>query len=167
MSKSDKRKENIKTFFSSYKFLYSLFGILLVIVLILGILIFNKSREVKKNTANLVFPLLDKGINNSLDIDLYELTLVDDYSFKVSNFRQENVCEKDIEYSITVSNDTNTSIKISLSDSDKNLMKDQKMTKIDGGKLVGNEKNYDIYHVSVLSLDNVKKGDKINIKINS
>jgi len=48
---------------------------------------------------------------------------------------------------------------------DKNLMLDQKATIIEGVSFDSDEKEYDIYHFSVINKKKVKKGDKIHLKI--
>lgn len=160
-------KTKIMEFISSYKFLYSALVILLVIVLILGVVTYKKVSEFNKTTGDMVFPLIEEGAHTAFSLDLFELSKEKDYTIKVSNYRGDNINKNDVNYTIKISNSSDTKVIITKDEDKNNLITDQKECTIEGDKMDKNTKKYTIYHISIDSDSSIKKGDKINIEINS
>ena len=52
-----------KRFVSSYNFLYVTFGLLLVLVILLGVMVFVKGGENSTGKSNIVFSIMEENIN--------------------------------------------------------------------------------------------------------
>ena len=154
-----------KRFVGSYKFLYTAFGVLLLLVVILSCLVFTKKNEIDKTKSNIVFSILETNTNNYLDLELEGL-VGKEYTLKVTNYRKREVNDKEIHYAITVTNDTDVEIEVVKDDSKENLITDQKYSVIEGD-LGKKEKEDTIYTFRVTNSDKLKKGDKIRIEVES
>lgn len=170
--KATKKKNNSKQnpfieFISSYQFLYSSLAILFIIVVILGIMVFNKGREYRNNHANMVFPILEEKVHNSMNIDLNELKKKKRYLIKVTNYRGSKVNQNELSYSLTIHNDTNVSIEMVKGNDTKNLITDQKSSIIEGISLKSKEKQEDVFYIRIIDDSKLKKKDKITIEIDS
>jgi hypothetical protein len=158
--------EKAKKFVTSYPFLYGTLAFLFVVVLMLGMMVLVKKQEKKDNTANLVIPILEDGTHNSMKIDLS--TLKDqEYIIKVTNYRGKVVNQEEVQYTITIRNDTNSQIEVIKDKENENLMVDQEATRIEGVTLNSKKKQEDIYHIHLQPNQNPKSGDMITIEIAS
>lgn len=155
-----------KSFVSSYKFLYVTFGILLIIVLILGALVFVKGGEDMPGKSNIVFSILEKNTNNYIDLDLEGLKNKD-YLLKVTNFRGNKINKDGARYSLTIINDTGVEIEILKNNTGDNLMNDANRTVIEGEDFGIKEKEEVIYYIKVKNPEAVKDGDKIRVEVES
>lgn len=160
-------KNKVMEFISSYKFLYSALVILFVIVLILGVVTYKKVSEFNKTTGDMVFPLIEDGAHTAFSLDLFELSKEKDYTIKVSNYRGDTINKNDVIYTIKISNSSDTKVIVTKDEDKDNLITDQKECTIEGDKMDKNTKKYTIYHISIDRDSSIKKGDKINIEINS
>lgn len=150
------------------KYMYIVFILLIAIVVFLGVKVYQKKQTKKEETANIVVPLLKKGLSYDMSIDLGKLKNEDEYSIKISNFRQKNVNKEEIEYKITITNDSKAHIKVTKDMDKTNLVTDQESTRIEGVSLKSNQKDYAIYHFSIDgNKDKIKSKDKIEINIKS
>ena len=166
--KSKKQEETTKKIINKSNYLYIVFILLIALVIFLGIKVYQKKQTKKEETANIVVPLLKKGLSYDMSIDIGELKKKDDYSIKISNFRQDDINKEEIEYKITIINDSKAHIKVTKDQDDTNLITDQESTRIEGVKLKSNEKDYAIYHFSIDgNKDKIKSKDKIKINIES
>ena len=147
-----KKKPQKKSIINKNNYLYLIFIALSIIVIFLGIKVYQKSKVKKVEEANIVIPILKKG----------------EYSIKISNFRQDNINKEEIEYKITITNESNASIKVTKDQDDTNLIIDQTSTRIEGVSLKANKKDYAIYHFSIdKNGTKIKSGNKINISVKS
>lgn len=153
-----------KRFISSYKFLYTAFAVLLVLVLILAVMVYTKSREDQKTNSNIVFSIMQEGTRNSLNMDLNSL-VGKEYSLKVTNYRANNINSKEIPYSIHIKNDTDVEIEVIKNHKGENLITDQHDTTIEGDPLAADEKEEVIYYFKVTNSDKIKTGDSIQIEV--
>lgn len=160
-------KNKVMEFISSYKFLYSTLVILFVIVLILGVVTYKKVSEYNKTTGDMVFPLIEEGAHTAFSLDLFELSKEKDYTIKVSNYRGDTINKNDVIYTIKISNSSDTKVIVTKDEDKDNLISNQKECIIEGDKMDKNTKKYTIYHISIDRDSSIKKGDKINIEINS
>lgn len=141
---------------------------LVILVCILLIVVISKKKENEsKLFASMVFPVVEEKSSLPFSIDLTEVDEDDEYVFKVTNYRGDEVIDKDINYKITITNDTSAKIKLYRGKSNVDLMKDQKSTVLSDLKLYKNEKEDIYFRVTFDNLDNVKKDDFINILIES
>lgn len=163
-----KKKEQQKKLINKENYLYIVFIVLIAIVVFLGVKVYQKKQTKKEETANIVIPLLKKELSYDMSIDLEELKNKDDYSIKISNFRQSNINKEEIEYKITIINDSKAHIKVTKDLDDTNLITDQASTRIEGVSLKSNQKDYAIYHFSIDgNADKIKSKDKLEINIKS
>lgn len=153
-----------KRFVSSYKFLYTTFGILLALVLILTIMVFTRSREEKQANSNIVFSIMEKNTRNALNMDLESL-VGNEYALKVTNYRGNKVNSKEMDYSIKVINHTDVEIEVLKNKEGDNLMTDQKESIIQGDTLAADEREEVIYYFRVKNSDHIKDGDSIQIEV--
>lgn len=138
---------------------------LLILVIVLGILVFIKS---KNNVAvNMVIPIIEKDSEIEFSIDLASLKKEKDYVFKIVNYRNEEVISENIPYTITIENNTNSKIKLTRNDAKNNLMKKQSSTTLDSLKMYKNEKEEIYFHITFEKVGKIKEKDLVNIKIKS
>ena len=170
MEKKKKKKEStldtIKKTVSSYSFLYVLFILLLIIVIMLGLMVFSKGKETKNNKANLVIPILADGTHNGMKIDLSSLQ-GNEYVIKITNYRGRMINKEEINYTITIKNNTTSKIIVTKDDEKANLMVDQESTKIEGVSLNSKKKAEAIYRIKLQDNQQPKKGDMIEIEVAS
>ena len=159
-------KEKVSEFISSYKFLYTTFGILLLIVIILACFVFIKGKEGSTSTSNIVFSILEKNTHNYIDLDLESL-VGKEYILKVTNFRKNKVNTKGAKYTITILNDTDVEIEVLKENEGENLITDQKQTVIEGETFSKTKKESVLYYIKVKNSDGLIKGDKTRIEIES
>lgn len=155
-----------RRFVSSYKFLYTAFAVLFIIVALLAIMVFVRSREDVGNKSNIVFSILEENTHNYLDMDLESL-VGKEYTLKVTNYRGNKINKNGAKYTITVTNETEGEIEILKENQGKNLMTDAKRTVIEGETLGTEEKEEVVYYFRVTKSDKIKAGDKIRIEVAS
>lgn len=164
---SKEQKQQTKTI-DKISYLYLAFVALLAIVVFLGVKVYQTAEVKKIEEANIVVPLLKKYLSYNMSISLDELRKNREYSIKISNFRQNTINQEEVDYQILVSNESKAKIKVTKDQDENNLIKNQESTRIEGVSLKAKEKNYSIYHFSVIeNEDKIKSNDKINITIKS
>ena len=140
----------------------------LAFVALLGVKVYQASKIKRVEEANVVVPLLKKDLSYNMSINLVELKKNKEYSIKISNFRQNTVNQEEVDYQILVSNESKAIIKVTKDQDENNLIKNQESTRIEGVSLKAKEKNYSIYHFSVIeNKDKIKSNDKIDVTIKS
>lgn len=150
------------------RFLLGIFILLAIIVCILGCFVIkekNSSRVI--DNTDIVLPILDLGVKNTLKIDTFELTTDRFYVIKVTNYRDKDLIKEDLEYSVDIENETKATIKLTKNDDETNLIKNNKKTVITGQKLLKDKRQADVYYLSIVHDGGVIKGDKIKITFNS
>ena len=164
--KGHKKEENkFKKFISSYQFLYSVFGVLLVAVIILSILVYKEKHNVKTPKADFVYPVIYKGTQNSMKIDLPELYKKGKYTILITNTHNKKTNKEALDYNIVLKNKSDIDVKVVKAGTDDNLMVDQDSTRIEGQTLSGGKEQEDKY---VITIDKKpKSGDELLIEINS
>lgn len=165
-SKSNKKKTSFKEFVTSTKFLMGVFIALLILVIILGILCFKKSEEVKKNKpSNMNVHVKKVGTSSSFDINAAALASTTEYIFRITNY-DNKINTDEIKYTLTIVNDNDCEIEVTKNDDKNNLIINQKETKIEG--TLSNKKKEDVYyHVKIVSKGKIDSRDLINVKIDS
>lgn len=161
-------QQNQTTASNKISYLYLAFVALLAIVVFLGVKVYQASKIKRVEEANVVVPLLKKDSSYNMSINLEELKKNKEYSIKISNFRQNTVNQEEVDYQILVSNESKAIIKVTKDQDENNLIKNQESTRIEGVSLKAKEKNYSIYHFSVIeNKDKIKSNDKIDVTIKS
>lgn len=161
-------QQNQTTASNKISYLYLAFVALLAIVVFLGVKVYQTSKIKRVEEANVVVPLLKKDSSYNMSINLEELKKNKEYSIKISNFRQNTVNQEEVDYQILVSNESEAIIKVTKDQDENNLIKNQESTRIEGVSLKAKEKNYSIYHFSVIeNKDKIKSNDKIDVTIKS
>ena len=164
--KGHKKEENkFKKFISSYQFLYSVFGVLLVAVIILSILVYKEKHNVKTPKADFVYPVIYKGTQNAMKVDLPALYKKGKYTMLITNTHNKKTNKEDLDYNIVLKNNSDVNIKIVKVGTDENLMADQESTRIEGLTLKGGKEQEDKYVITVDKKP--KSGDELLIEINS
>ena len=135
--------------------------------MILGIMVFFKGREYKNTHANMVFPILEEKVHNTMNIDLNELKKKKQYMIKVTNYRGNSINQKEVVYSLTIHNNSDVTIEVLKGKDTNNLMSDQKSTVIGDISLKSKEKQEDVYYIRIQDASKLKKKDKITIEIDS
>ena len=146
-------------------YLYYVFFILLIIVIVLCFLVYNAREEYQKTKGNIVVHIGEKHSSSALSLNAKELSKEKMFSLKITNFSQNKINKKKIEYSVTIENNSKSRLKIWKNEDLKNLMIDQESTAIRGVGFGNTKQEYDIYHFKILDKNKVKKNDQINIKI--
>lgn len=155
-----------REFISSYRFLYTAFGVLLVLVILLAVMVFVKGNEAKENQSNIVFSIMEENTRNYLNLDLQSL-VGKEYTLKVTNYRNNKVNKNSSHYSITITNDTDVEIEILKNNEGNNLMTNQKESVIEGENFGTSEKEEVVYYFRVKNSDKIKEGDSIRIEVES
>lgn len=164
--KKKNKKKNVQDLLNSVKTLTIVFVLLLVLVISLLVLCVIKYKESRENAfANMVIPVYETDTNYEFNINAKILSEVDEYTFKIVNYRKKELNKEEIPYKIEIKNDTNSVIKVTKNDSKKDLMKDQKETIIDENTLKTDKKENIYYHIKITKSNDLTKDDLIYIKI--
>ncbi len=153
---NEKRRSNV-----SYILLWILFVLLFGLVVGLSVLVYQKKEKTRdQEVANISIPISKVDSHFSFNINALNLsTSNDEYVFRVSNYKNDTVADKDLTYNITIQNPTDVVIKLTKGDSDKDLMVEQASTVLGLQNFSSQEKEDVYYHISV-----VKKGKKVEAK---
>ena len=164
--KKKQKKKNVQDLLKSVKTLTVVFILLLILVIFLLVLCVIKYKESKSNAyANMVIPVYEVNTDYEFSINAKILSEVDEYVFKIVNYKNKEINKEEIPYKIEVKNDTNSIIKVTKDDSKKDLMKNQKETIIDENTLKKDTKESIYYHVKITKIKDISKDDLIYIKI--
>lgn len=165
--KSNIKNKNSKNIDKTSVILLIVFITLCVTVCILFGLVLHKNKEMSKNpTASIVIPVIKKDNKMTFSLDLYSMKEKEEYIFKVTNYRGDNVNDFDINYSIYIKNDTDAKLELYRVGNEKvNLMDNIVDNEIKGFKLYKNEKEDIYFKVVVSNLKNVKKKELASIMI--
>ena len=165
VSSTKNKKESKDTSLIIMKIVF--IALIILVCILLFVVITKKKDNENKLVANMVFPVIEEETSLPFSIDLTEVSEDDEYIFKVTNYRGDNVIDKDINYKITIKNDTTAKIKLYRGKTNVDLMKDQNNTEITDLKLYKNEKEDVYFRVTFDNLDGVKKDEFVNIIIES
>ncbi len=164
--KSSEKKENKKL--KTEHILLAIFILLLIVVICLSFMVVKKKKENEdKLSADLVIPVLKAGTEENVSLNLSSLAKEDEYVLKITNYRDKKINDKELPYTITVLNETDSSIEVTKDYSAQNLMIDQESIIIEDQKLRGKVKQDVYYHIKVVDEKNVSENDIISIKVNS
>lgn len=162
-----KKKVDKEQKITTERVLLVIFILLLILVIFLAIKVVLKKKEVEKNTADLVVPILKVSSEEELSLNLSALVEDEEYILKIVNYKDEKVNEEEIPYTITIENNSDSEIEVTKDYSDHNFMIDQEAVIIEDQKLRGKVKQDVYYHIKITKEKNVKNSDEIGIKIAS
>ena len=166
MKKKNKKKKTFKDLMNSTKTLTVIFLLLLVLVIFLIVLCVVKNNELDKNKfANMVIPVYELNTDYEFNINAKTLSEVNEYVFKITNYKKDEINKEEIPFTIEIKNDTKSVIKVTKNNSEKDLMKSQKQTIIKEEVLKKEEKEDIYYHVKITKNNGLTREDLIYIKI--
>ena len=161
-----KKKKTAQDLLNSVKTLTVVFVLLLVLVIFLVVLCAIKYKESKENEfANMIIPVYELNTNYEFNINAKILSEVDNYTFKIVNYKKNEINKEEIPYKIEIKNDTNSTIKVTKNDSKKDLMKEANESIIDEVTLEKDKKQNIYYHIKITNYKDLTKDDLIYIKI--
>lgn len=163
----EKGKADKEQKITTERVLLAIFILLLILVVFLAIKVVLKKKEVEKNKADLVVPILKVSSEEELSLNLSALVEDEEYILKIVNYKDEKVNEEEIPYTITIENNSDSEIEVTKDYSDHNFMIDQEAVIIEDQKLRGKVKQDVYYHIKITKEKNVKNSDEIGIKIAS
>lgn len=161
-----KKKKTAQDLLNSVKTLTIVFILLLVLVIFLFVLCAIKYKESKENEfANMVIPIYEVNTDYEFSINAKVLSEIDNYTFKIVNYKKNKINAEEMSYKIEIKNNTNSIIKVTKNDSNKDLMKEQEESIIDENTLKKDTKDNIYYHVKITKTKDISKDDLIYIKI--
>ena len=164
----DKQEKGLKDKISSLLVLKIIFVLLAVLVIVLGIIVYQRSNDENYSVkANIVIPVVTAGDEFDFSINAAALAQSNTYVFKVTNFKDKTINSIEMPYQVTIENGTDSVIKVTKNGESKDLMLDQKNTVINGEPLGKDKKDYVYYTVKMTSHGNIGSQDIISIKISS
>lgn len=156
-------KKKILTTENILKFI---FGLLLFVVIVLGIVVVKKSKEEKKiKNANIVIPIIEATQQSIVQINAENLE--DKYIIRVSNYKDNKINKDVLEYSVNIINNTSSDVIVTKNDNNKNLMIDKNNTIIQKEQLKSNVKEDVFYYISVKNKNSIKNKENIIVKVES
>ena len=143
-----------------------IFGLLLFVVIVLGIVVVKKSKEEKKiKNANIVIPIIEATQQSVVQINAENLE--DKYIIRVSNYKDNKINKDVLEYSVNIINNTSSDVIVTKNDNNKNLMIDKNNTIIQKEQLKSNVKEDVFYYISVKNKNSIKNKENIIVKVES
>lgn len=153
------------------KILLISFIALLVLVIILTIVAVNKKKEYdKKQSADIIMPIIEKSVNNTFNIDISNLKEkgLKDYSFRITNYKEKTMNKAVTAYNISFdTNENDVTLKLYKNGSEEDLFKDKTSYEIKSLSLKTKEKQEDVYTVIIKANKEIKNKQSIKVKITS
>ena len=162
------KKNTKKQTINQEKVLAIIFVALAILVIILLIVALKQKNERKaRNESHITVPVLEENTTSNISINLKEFKEenTNEYVFIVSNYRQDKINKKELEYDINITNSDNIDIKLYKNDDTTNIL-DQDL-EVEDNILVKNKKQEDIYKLVITKNDKIKDSSVINIEIDS
>jgi len=142
-------------------------ALVILVIFLFGQLLSKKKELDNQIKSNIIIAVVKKDERMPFSIALADVKEGQDYIIKVTNYRGDNINDYEANYSIDISNTTDSKISFYEYDGDKDLIQEQNSTLIENLKLPKNKKKDVYYKVHFDKLKNVGKKDVINIAINS
>ena len=164
--KKKKNRMKEKSFWEQDGVLKIVFGLLIVAVLILTVLVFQKNQDSKKEvSSDLVIPIVGENTDFAFNINALALSNSDEYVFKITNYQKDTINDDTISYEVQILNKTNAVIEVTKDDEEKDLMQEQASTIIVGENIPGGEKFDTYYHVKMIQTTALDSKEFIQVKI--
>ena len=104
-TKKKSKKKTTEDLLNSTKRLTIVFVLLLILVIFLLVVCVIKYKESKENEfANMVIPVYETNTNYEFNINAKILNEVDGYTFKIVNYKKDEINKEEIPYKIEVKN---------------------------------------------------------------
>lgn len=162
------KKNTKKQTINQEKVLAIIFVALAILVIILLIVALKQKNERKaRNESHITVPVLEENTTSNISINLKEFKEenTNEYVFIVSNYRQDKINKKELEYDINITNSDNIDIKLYKNDDTTNILDED--LEVEDNILVKNKKQEDIYKLVITKNDKIKDSSVINIEIDS
>lgn len=162
------KKNTKKQTINQEKVLAITFVLLAMLVIILLIVALKQKNERKaRNESHITVPVLEENTTSNISINLKEFKEenTNEYVFIVSNYRQDIINKKELEYDINITNSDNIDIKLYKNDDTTNILDED--LEVEDNILVKNKKQEDIYKLVITKNDKIKDSSVINIEIDS
>lgn len=162
------KKNTKKQTINQEKVLAIAFVLLAILVIILLIVALKQKNERKaRNESHITVPVLEENTTSNISINLKEFKEenTNEYVFIVSNYRQDKINKKELEYVINITNSDNIDIKLYKNDDTTNILDED--LEVEDNILVKNKKQEDIYKLVITKNDKIKDSSVINIEIDS
>lgn len=167
MEKKKKRRKK-KKLDQKDKILLVIFFILLVLVIILSVVAFGvKHKEKQQQTANVIIPIMEKTAEGELGIDISKMKKDEtkEYTFIISNYKQEEINKEEIQYNLIMSIPDSVNIKIYKNDQELTYTESDGVIKLEANDLKKNKKSEDTYRLEIKTTKDMTKKSIIDIKI--
>ena len=138
-------------------------AILVVILLVIALVQKNKSKDLEK--SSITIPVLEENVESRIAINLSELSETKEYVFIVSNYKDNDINKKSIEYDVEITNNDNVRIEIYKNGKMRNALDDD--YEVEDNKLAKNKKQEDVYKLVIKDTKNIKNDSQLVIEIDS
>ncbi len=143
---------------------------LLILVIVLTAVAVNKKKEYdKKQSVDIIMPILEKSVNNTFNIDISNLeeNNLKSYTFKITNYKDKTTNTSKISYKISIDTKENdVELKLYKNKDSNNLFKDLEKYEITA-TLPKNKKQEAIYTLVIKANKEIEKDKTIEVKIAS
>lgn len=165
---SNKKTKVIPEKTGNEKILLVSFVALLILVIILAFVAVNKKKEYdKKQSADIIMPIIEKGVNNTFNVDISNLKEkgLKSYSFRITNYKDKKINSKQIEYKISINTlENDVELKLYKNKDDKNLLANSNKYEITA-KLPKDKKQEDVYTLIIKANKEIEKNQTIEVKV--
>lgn len=163
-----KEKRTFKEFWQSELTLKVVFFLLLILVMVLSILVYQKNKKVDEEVrANIVIPILKEEDHFDLKISASSLAISKEYILKITNYKDGIINPSELSYKITIENGADCILEVTKDDLEENLMIVQEKSEILNQVLIGGEKEEVYYHIRMKLSNSVQNDDLIQVHIES
>lgn len=167
--KSKVKKERIITFTkldSVDTLLIVIFVCMLVLTIFLGFKVAKAKKEFKDyKRASIVVPVLAKDTNNNISVDISNMKKGDskEYTFKVSNNKDNNINPDEVVYALQLVNTDSVSVEVYKNNSKDNILPGSNI--ILDNKLKKDEEQIDVFTLKIKAVKKTSDKELITIKI--
>ncbi len=165
---SNKKTKVIPEKTGNEKILLVSFVALLILVIILAFVAVNKKKEYdKKQSADIIMPIIEKGVNNTFNVDISNLKEkgLKSYIFRITNYKDKKINSKQIEYKISINTlENDVELKLYKNKDDKNLLANSNKYEITA-KLPKDKKQEDVYTLIIKANKEIEKNQTIEVKV--
>lgn len=166
-TKKVSNKKEVKKTDKTEIILKVVFTFLVVFVTILSIVVFRENKKEENIKSDFVMPIIQKEEEIEIKVNLKELQNKKLYKLKITNYKGNSINSEEIPYEITIKNDTDTKINLVRVPEEKNLIVNDKLTKLEGLKTKAKEREDVSYHITIKGKNKISEDDEISIIISS
>ncbi len=163
---NNKKKRSFKKLDKVDLILSLVFVIMIVVIVFLSYKVVTKRNDYKEHVkSSIIIPLLGKETNNEISVDVSNMRKGDskDYSFRISNNKDNNVNKEEVPYEIELLETDDFEIEVYKNSSKKNIL--NKDNTITNNKLIGNEEQIDTYVLKIKANKKTSKRQLITIRV--